>query len=178
MSDETKTTQTTAAPVKAGLSTQKVVLILGAVAIVCAAVVIAIFLLNQEDEGPGRVITAENVEEIAQDIQEQVERGMFATYMNTTWTFPDGRSPSSDAVMGNSARNRYPFYFTVVLSETDETIFESGLLPIGTRISQIVLDRELAAGDYPAIVYVNMIDENDEPVENNVNFGITLRILR
>jgi len=178
MSDETKTTQAAAAPVKAGLSTQKVVLILGAVAIVCAAVVIAIFLLNQEDEGPGRYITAENVEEITRDIQEQVERGMFATYMNTVWSFPDSRSPSSNAIMGNSARNRYPFYFAVTLSETGETIFESGLLPVGTRISQITLDKELAAGDYPAVVTIHMIDENDEPVEGNLGFNITLNILR
>jgi hypothetical protein len=161
------------------------VLIIVGIVLVCATAVTIVFLLRSgdaEEEPPpvvvsgARVITPENVHEISMEIAEKVERGMFETYMNTTWTFPDGKSASSDAVMGNSVNNRFAFYFTVTLNDTDETVFTSGLIPVGTQIAEIVLEKDLAAGTYPAVVVVNMIDDDGEPVETNTGINVTLII--
>jgi hypothetical protein len=99
---------------------------------------------------------------------------MFETHMNTIWSFRDGHSPSHDAVMGNAAGNNFPFYFTVTL-DTGEVIFTSGLLPLGTQIDGILLDRALDAGTYPAVVNIHMIDDG-VPVETNMGINITLII--
>jgi hypothetical protein len=170
----TENTIGAAAPAK-GLTTKKIVLILGALVIVCAAAVVIVLMLRQEPAPSGvPVINEDNLNEIVSEMEEKVARGMFETYMNTTWTFPDGASASSDAVMGNSASNNFPFWFTVTLSDTGEVVYTSSLLPIGSELAEIVLDKDLNAGPYPALITIHMVDEEGEEVESNMGFNLTL----
>lgn len=165
--------------VQKGLTTKQIVLILGSITIICAAVIIVIFLLrDKSDITPvgTPIINMENVNEIGREVEDKVAKGMFETHMNTTWTFPDGKSPSSDAVMGNSASNNYAFYFTVTLSDTGETVFTSGLIPVGAQISEIKLEKELAAGAYSAVVAIHMVEDDGTPVENNMGINVTLNV--
>ena len=165
---------------KGGLTTRHVVLILGLVIIIAASVIVAILLLRDTAEEPDGlpVINQANVREIQEQVRENVARGMLRTHMNMIWNFRDGASPSHNAVMGNSASNNFPFYFTITLGGTGEVIFTSGLLPLGTVIdnSDIVLGRVLPAGDYDAVVNVHMVDDDGEPVDSNMGFNITLII--
>ncbi|MDR1321197.1 MAG: hypothetical protein LBK56_07190 [Gracilibacteraceae bacterium] len=170
-------------PSTKGLTTKRIVLILGALAIVCAAVVAVIVLTRPAaDIGEERtplgnlVIDDNNIEQIQRDVEEKVARGMFRTYMTTTWTFPDGKSASSDAVMGNSDANAYPFWFEVTLNDTDEVVYTSSLLPVGSVMKEIILDKDLEAGTYGAILTIYMVDENNEPVESNMGFMLTLTV--
>jgi hypothetical protein len=166
-----------------GLTTKRIILILGALVIVCAAVIVAIMLLRSTsdisaEQSPlgNLVIDESNIDAIGAEIEEKVAKGMFETHMNTTWTFPDGESASSNAVMGNAASNNYPFYFTVTLSDTGEIVYTSSLLPVGTVIKEIVLNKDLDKGVYPAVVGINMVDENGEAVENNMGINISVII--
>jgi hypothetical protein len=163
-----------------GLGTKHIVLILGCLLIIAAAVVAVILLTGREapntDTGGIPVINPDNLADVEADIREKVEKGMFATHMNTVWTFPDGKSPSDDAVMGNSGANSYPFWFEVTVD--GETVFTSDLLPVGTQIKEIVLDKDLDAGEYAAVLSIHMVDDtnNNEPIESNMGFNITLFI--
>ena len=168
---------------KKGLTTKHVVLILGTLLIIVAGVVAVIILTRPAevelesmpiDGAP--IINEENVDQIMAEVGEKVERSMFHTYMNMTWRFPDGTSASSNAVMGNAAENNYRMWFDVFLNGEDEPIFASGLLPLGTTVKEIKLDRDLDEGTYPATVQIHMIDENDEPVESNIGFAINIVI--
>ena len=108
-----------------GLGTKHIVLILGIVLIVAAAVVTVILLTRDKpaDTIAGiPVINADNLADVEEEIREKVEKGMFVTHMNTMWTFPDGESPSDDAVMGNSSANSYPFWFELISG--GEVLFE------------------------------------------------------
>jgi ABC-type antimicrobial peptide transport system permease subunit len=159
------------------LTAKRIVLILGSLAIVCAAVVAIIVLNNPQQPAPAvgvSVINENNYKEIDENIQDKVAKGMFRTYMSNIWHFPDGSSASSDAVMGNSKANTYAIWFEVVLKETQEVVFTSGLLPVGTQIDEIKLTQNLNKGEYPASVKVHMVDENNEPLESNTSFAITL----
>lgn len=158
----------------AGLTTKKIILILGALAIVSAAVVVTILLLNDREDSGTPVMSASNLEDIKGNIKDKVEKGMFMTHMNTTWTFPDGKSPSDNAVMGNSAANNYPFWFTLDLADTDEKLYQSGLIPVGQQLGEIKLDKALKKGSYSAVVTIHMQDENGEEVESNMSFNVSL----
>jgi hypothetical protein len=161
-----------------GLTTQKTVLILGALVIVCAAIV-TVFILTRDSEPEttgARLIDEGNLAEITAEIEEKVAKGMFETHMTTTWTFPDGESPSTDAVMGNSPNNNYPFWFEVILSGTDEVVYTSSLLPLGSQLEEIVLDENPGAGTYPANLRIHMIEEDGSEVETNMGFNVTLII--
>ena len=157
-----------------GLTTKKIILIFGSLIIICAAIIIGILLLRDKPEEITPVANANNIEQIQGEIKDKVAKGMFMTYMNTTWSFKDGGSPSYDAVMGNSSANSYPFWFTVTLTDTNEVIYKSGLLPVGQQLSEIKFDKDLDKGTYPAVVNIQMVDENGEEVESNMGFNITL----
>jgi hypothetical protein len=170
------TAATAAIPAK-GLTTKKIILILGIFVIVCAAIIIAILLLRTPEPAGGvPVIDENNLEEIMSEIEEKVARGMFETHMTTTWSFPDGQSPSSDAVMGNSAANNFPFWFTVTLADSGEIVYTSSLMPVGSQLAEIVLGEDLDAGTYPAVITIHMVDEEGEEVESNMGFNITLLV--
>jgi len=156
-----------------GLTTKKIVLIFGSLIIICAAVIIAILLLQGEPEGTP-VANAGNIEQIQEDVKDKVAKGMFMTHMNTTWNFKDGGSPSYDAVMGNSSANTYDFWFTMTLPETNEVLYQSGLIPVGQQLSEIKLEKDLGKGTYPAVANIQMVDENGSELESNMSFNITL----
>jgi hypothetical protein len=160
-----------------------VVLILGALAITAAAAVAAIVLTRSAEKTQlpvsnaplgNLVIDDSNVEDIKAQVEEKVSRGMFETHMNTVWNFPDGKSASTDAVMGNSANNRFPFWFEV--KADDDIVYTSSLLPVGSQVKEIKLLKNLSKGSYNATVYVHMVDENGEPVDSSVGFSVTLNI--
>jgi len=168
-------------PAKGGLTTKHIVLIIAFLLIVCATVLTAIYLLRPKQDTLAEIsatpiVTEENVKEIEREIEDKVAQGMFETHMNTTWTFPDGKSPSSDAVMGNAPSNNYPFYFTVTIPDEQEPVFTSGILPIGTEIAEIKLDKELTAGTYYAVIGIHMIDDEGELIEGNMGINVTLVI--
>lgn len=156
-----------------GLTTKKIILIFGSLIIICAAVIIAILLLREEPEGIA-VANASNIEQIQGEVKDKVAKGMFMTHMNTTWSFKNGGSASYDAVMGNSSANTYPFWFTLTLADTSEVIYQSGLIPVGQQISEITLEKDLDKGTYPAVVNIQMVDENGKEMDNNMGFNITL----
>ncbi len=166
---------------KGGLQTKQVVLILGIVLILAAAAV-TIYLLTRDDEEPAveamdtnsYLMDPDNIAGIQEDIRAKVEKGMFRTHMNTIWTFPDAESPSSDAIMANSAANNYPFWFEVLLD--GEQIFKSSLIPLGSQIKEIKLTKDLEPGQYDAVISLHMVDENDQEVESNMGFNVTLVI--
>jgi methionine-rich copper-binding protein CopC len=162
----------------AGLTTKRIILILGILVIVCAAAVAAFVLTREKppETVATRVIDESNLEEINAEIEEKVAKGMFETHMTTTWTFPDGKSPSSDAIMGNSPNNNYPFWFEVSLRGSEEIVYSSSLLPVGSEIAEIVLEKDLDAGTYAALLTIHMVEEDGAEVESNMGFNITLII--
>ncbi|MDR0857513.1 MAG: hypothetical protein LBN97_00600 [Oscillospiraceae bacterium] len=165
---------------KQGLQTKHIILILGIVVVIAAAAV-AVILLTR-DKPPEVVVSgnsydipiidANNVEEISALVGEKVAAGMFTTYMSTTWIFPDGKSPASDATMGNDPSNNYPFWFTLTVN--GEEVMKSSLLPVGQIMKEIKLDKDLDAGTYAAVLTVNMVDNDGVPMKTDVGFNLTL----
>jgi hypothetical protein len=164
-------------PKKKELSGKQVALILGTLVIVAGTIIAIVLLTRPKEAAVNRIIDDANVNEIQEDMQSRVDQGMFETYMTTSWTFPNGEAASSDAVMGNSVNNNYPFWFELLLSDTGEVLFESGLLPVGTTIESITLNKDLPAGTYRATVAVHLMDENGDPIDSNAAFNVTLKVL-
>jgi methionine-rich copper-binding protein CopC len=45
---------------------------------------------------------------------------------------------------------------------------------VGSQVAEIVLDKDLEAGTYPALLTVHMVEEDGAEVESNMGFNITL----
>lgn len=141
-------------------------------------ILVIFFLLKKEDNKPERetVVTEENVEKVKQELQEPVEDGYYKTKMTVNWTFENGEAVSSDAYVANSADNTRKVYFDVNLADTNELVYSSPYLPVGTELKEIKLDKNLAGGDYECILTYHLVDDDDEEL-TTLSVAINLHIL-
>lgn len=116
-----------------------------------------------------------NADNIMAEMEEKVAEGMFECKMTTFWTFDHADAESSNSFVANVESNRNTIYFDVYESESNELLYTSPMLPVGTEIRNIKLNKELPAGDYDAVVMYTLVDENYEEV-SSVGFNITISI--
>lgn len=123
------------------------------------------------------VVNEKNVDEVVSKLVENKRTpvGSYEVTMNTTWNFNNGKSASGNAYVKNATSNTNSVYFDVKLSNTEEVILSSPILPVGTYMESITLDKELPAGEYDCVCTYNLLDENDKPV-SKVNVGLKIVI--
>lgn len=164
---------------KKGNSKTQIILIVGFAIIILLICVIGYFIyssLNRNEpdntEGTGGngnlVIDESNLAEVDELITQAAEEGTFELNMNTIWNFPDGKSPSSDAYVANGNANSKPVSFEIFIDE-DECVYSSTIIPVGNRIKEIKLDKELPAGEYSATCMYHLW--NEDGTENS-SFGV------
>lgn len=149
-----------------------------------AAVTMFVIMMNRTSEAPPEntnsyTMDENNYQQIMDTMNEQVQEGYFETYMTTDWTFPDGSSESSDAMLGNSPNNTKPIRCELLLDETGEKLFETNVLPVGALVSSIKLNRDLDAGSYNATCMIYLMNEKEDGTfedYSSAGFAVTLKI--
>lgn len=147
--------------------------------ILFVVIVLAVFFLFRKEEDKSEretVVTEENVEKVKQQLQEPVEDGYYKTKMSVDWTFEDGKAVSSDAYVANSKDNTRKVYFDLNLADTNELVYSSPYLPVGTELKEIKLDKDLSAGDYECILTYHLVDDEDEEL-TTLSVTVNLHIL-
>lgn len=152
----------------------------------CSVIVMANLLIkgrneaNQTEKQAERksVVTAENVDEVLENMQqiadtpEDVPQSYIVT-QNAEWIFPDGDSPSTNAVVENDSLNETPVYFDLTIDETGEVIYSSPILELGAKINAFSLEKPLDAGTYSCTVVYHLVDENQNEL-TTVNVGTSV----
>jgi hypothetical protein len=172
--------------------TSRLIIIIGAVIIVLLVALILILLFkktpepvesttnNNDDtrkvaESARIVLDEESAGNIMDEMRKEVEEGMFECQMSMTWTFADGTSESNDAIVVNSTNNSYPFYFDVTLNDTNELIYSSPVVPVGSQLTNFKLDKALDPGEYKATVMYSLLeDEESQVVKSQAGFVIKI----
>ena len=72
--------------------------------------------------------------------------------------------PSDNAYVENAESNTNSVYFDVTRTDTEETIFESPILPVGSHLENITLDSDLPAGTYDCVVTYHLLDEEENSI--------------
>lgn len=160
------------------------VLLVALIVIIIALIfVIVYFFMNPRiqtvpETAPQRdvLITPENVSERIAELESHNDDSSYTTSMNIDWTFTDGASVSKNAYVENDVSNSRPVYFDVILSSSGETVYSSPIIPIGSTLRNIRLNKELSKGDHRAVVVYHLIDENNRDV-STISVAITLHIL-
>ena len=139
--------------------------------------VVAYLLLDKKEEPTRRnvVVNKENVGEVLEQLEAPVPAGSYEVKMNSTWNFSSGDVPSENAYVDNAEANTNSVYFDVTRTDTDETIFESPILPVGSYLDNITLDSNLPAGTYDCLVTYHLLDENDKSI-STVKLTLTINI--
>lgn len=120
-----------------------------------------------------------NYKQIMEDMDAQVQEGYFETYMNTDWTFPDGASETTNAILGNSPNNKKPIRCEVLMKDTEEVLYSTDVLPVGAELPPFKLDVDLDAGTYDAVCMVYLLDEEDDGSYtdySNAGFDVTITV--
>nr|WP_305182573.1 hypothetical protein [uncultured Schaedlerella sp.] len=154
---------------------KKIIIIVCVLLVVIAAIAVFLWLRRPKD-----VITEENYKQIKEDMDNQVQEGYFETYMNTDWTFPDGTSETTDAILGNSPNNKKPIRCEILMAETEEVLYSTGVLPVGAELPPFKLDVDLDAGTYDAVCMVYLLDEEEDGSYtdySNAGFNVTINVL-
>lgn len=156
----------------------------GIVLAICIVVIIVllgviVFLVFSKKEGDepvkrNIVVNEKNVEEvIAQLAEERTPTGSYQVTMNTTWNFPSGDEPSVDAYVKNAEANSNSVYFDITRSDTEETIYESPIIPVGSWLEDITLDSSLPDGTFPCLITYHLLDEEDKSI-STVKLTLTI----
>lgn len=154
---------------------KKIIIIICILLIIIVAVAVFLWLRR-----PKNVITEENYKQIMEDMDNQVQEGYFETYMNTDWTFPDGTSETTDAILGNSPNNKKPIRCEILMADTEEVLYSTGVLPVGAELPPFKLDVDLDAGTYDAVCMVYLLDEEKDGSYtdySNAGFHVTINVL-
>lgn len=113
------------------------------------------------------VVNEDNVEEVLDRMMsEPVEAGFYEAKMTTTWNFPDGASVSPNAYVENVPNNTNDVYFDLELNGTGEIIYESPVIPRGSHLSDIKLNRDLDAGSYSCVMTYYLVDAEQRVVDS------------
>lgn len=167
-----------------------ILLILCVVIIIALLIAIVILLLKNRSDmnmssdeaasSPKRnvVVNEENAEEVAEDILNRnvVVPGTYEVTMNSTWNFPDGKSSSDNAYVENSTANTTPVYFDLLLADTEEVIYQSPIIPVGSYLNDIKLDKDLDAGTYDCVLIYHLVDEEQNTL-STLRMAVTVVVV-
>ncbi len=130
--------------------------------------VVLYLLFGRKEEPLNRnvVVNEDNVEKVLEELDEKesVPVGYYETIMNSTWNFKSGDVPSDNAYVENAESNTNSVYFDLIRTDTEETIYESPILPVGSHLENITLDTDLPAGTYDCVVTYHLLDEEDKSI--------------
>ncbi len=104
------------------------------------------FFDNSAKSGQAPYKTAE---EIQAELNRQVEEGMFNISIASVIEFADGTSPGT-AYIENVPGNHYNMTVEITLDDSGEVVYQSRGLAPDSYIDEIVLEKDLDPGTYPA----------------------------
>lgn len=134
---------------------------------------------TREVAGSVRVVAnEEDARNVMDEMREEVAEGMFMCDMPTKWLFTNGGADPQDLYVANHPDNTKPIYFDVYLEDTEELLYSSPVLPVGTRWTDIKLNKTLEPGTYRAkVAYKLLKDEETQEEFSAVNFIVLIEIL-
>lgn len=146
------------------------------IVVIVAIVGLVIFFTKPQATRKNVVVTPDNVEEILSDAQrQQATAGTYEVTMNTTWNFEKGDSASSDAYVENSTANTNDVYFDIVRSDTNETIFTSPTIPVGSHLENITLEKVLEKGTHACLLTYYLLDTEGNTT-SKLNLKLTIHV--
>ena len=96
-------------------------------------------------------------EEIAKKLNEKVAEGMINISMNTAPYFENGKVEGNVMIV-NESINNYPQQVEFIRNDTQEVIYQSKAIPVGSKIERAALDVELPAGTYECTAMFHNLD--------------------
>ena len=114
-------------------------------------------------------------EEIEASLNEKVAQGMINISMNTAPVFADGTAEGNIMVV-NETINNYPQMVEFVRNDTQEVIYTSKAIPVGSKIEHAALDVALEPGEYECTALFHNLDPETGNILGTAGAIITITI--
>ena len=114
-------------------------------------------------------------EEIAEKLNEKVAEGMINISMNTAPYFENGKAEGNVMIV-NESINNYPQQVEFIRNDTQEVIYQSKAIPVGSKIERSALDVELSAGTYECTAMFHNLDPESGAIIGTAGAIITITI--
>lgn len=92
------------------------------------------------------------------------------------WHVPAGQAEDLPIRLHNPDSNPCYFSFRIALEDTDETLYQSDMVPPGETIRQVDLTHSLDAGTYDAVVYITTNALDDGRPMNSAKLNVVLTV--
>ncbi|MBQ8310953.1 MAG: hypothetical protein IJX80_08080 [Clostridia bacterium] len=79
-------------------------------------------------------------------------------------------------VLPNPSGNPCNFWFTLILEDTGEVLYRSGMIPPGMAVTEITLSRALAVGDYKLTIQIETASVSEGVPMNGATMQVALRV--
>lgn len=100
-----------------------------------------------------------DIDKIVEGLNEKVDEGMINISMNTAPSFENGTAAGSLMIV-NESINRYPQVVEITRNDTNELIYKSGAIPVGSKIESAKLAVDLDPGTYECTAMFYNVDPN------------------
>ena len=114
-------------------------------------------------------------EEIAEKLNEKVAEGMINISMNTAPYFEDGKAEGNVMIV-NESINNYPQQVEFIRNDTQEVIYQSKAIPVGSKVERAALDVELPAGTYECTAMFHNLDPVSGEIIGTAGAIITITV--
>lgn len=114
-------------------------------------------------------------EEITEALNNKVAEGMINISMNTAPVFADGQAKGNLMIV-NELVNTYPQRVELYRNDTEELIYISDAIPVGSKIAEAALDVDLEAGVYECTAMFHSLDPDTGAVLGTAGAVVTLTV--
>lgn len=104
-----------------------------------------------------------------------VAAGNFAAPGYSEITFPAGKR-DVQIILPNPVGNPCYFRYTLVLEDTGEILYQSGLIEPGKAVTDIRLARPLEVGDYALKILIETASTADRSAMNGIRMDVVLKV--
>lgn len=162
--------------------TRNIVIGVIVVLVLAGAVFAAWFFLNPDNSGlfdpnaQAGQAPYKTQEEIQEELNRQVEEGMFNISIASVIQFENGTAPGK-AYIENVPGNHYAMQVTITLDDTGETVYETKAIKPGNYIEDITLTKDLDAGAHEATATFTALDSESLEEVGKAAAKINLNVL-
>lgn len=110
------------------------------------------------------------------ELQQELDESMISFSINTSPVFETGGS-EGNLMLENPENNGKLLVVEIYLEDTQEMIYQSKALPVGSYIENTRLDKVLEPGSYAATAYFKAFREDDHSYIGQAGANLTLSVL-
>ena len=134
------------------------------------------FDLTPDENCKAGALSTPDVDEIRKNLNEQVEKGMINISMNMNPVFESGTSEGNLLIV-NEEINTYPQIVEIYLKDSNELIYKSGGIAVGSCVEKGTLLVDLDEGSYDAVAYFNAVDPATSTLVGKAGAEIVITVL-